>query len=209
MGGSSDLRGWPPGRYPDRTEHDVRTSLPPTPNIRSTVSALLAVGLLCIQFAAIRFAPSDVIVRVVLPVTIAAVPLALWIHRAHVGVWVIFVGLAANLCAILANGGLMPIDRATVVHAVGEERAATYTTGEWVRGSKDILVDGDGRAAALGDQIAIGFGNGGMVVSPGDIVIWAGLVILAAEGSIAWQRRLRQRSAVAPHGATAERGAAT
>ena len=92
------------------------------PNARSVLSAVLAVALLGIQFAAIRFAPSEPIVRVVLPATIALVPLALWVHRGHVGVWVIFVGLAANLCAILANGGLMPIERSTVA-AGGRRRA--------------------------------------------------------------------------------------
>jgi hypothetical protein len=170
---------------------------------------MFAFALLSIQFAAIRFAPSEPMVRVVLPATIAMVPLALWVHRGHVGVWVIFVGLAANLCAILANGGLMPIERSTVSQAVGEERASGYSVGEWIRGSKDVLVEADAPAAALGDTIVIGLGKRGMVVSPGDIVIWSGLMILAVEGSIAWQRRIRLQEATARGSAAAERGATT
>lgn len=156
------------------------------------LSAGLAIGLLALQFGTIAFAPWELAVRVVLPLTIGLVPLALWAYRQHIGVWVIFVGLAANLAAILANGGLMPIERSTVVEAIGAERAAEYGAGSWMRGSKDVLVaDGAGRLVGLGDSIIVRAGGGGMVVSPGDVVVWAGLMILAAEGSIAWQRRPR------------------
>ena len=122
-------------------------------------------------------------------------PLALWAYRGRIGVWVIFVGLAANLAAILANGGLMPIEHSTVVEAIGAERAAEYDLGSWMSGSKDVMVARRRRTpCALGDSIIIRAGNGGMVVSPGDIVVWAGLMILAAEASIAWQRRTRTTS---------------
>lgn len=179
------------------------------PNSRHLASAILALALLIAQFTVISFVPSELVVRIVLPATIAAVPLVLWVHRGHVGVWVIFVGIAANLSVILANGGLMPIERSTVVQAVGEERAANYAPGEWVEGSKDVLVGADAPAVVLGDSIVVGLGRRGMVVSPGDIVIWAGLMILSVEGSVAWQRRTRDHDATAHKGAAAERGATT
>jgi hypothetical protein len=113
---------------------------------RGALSAGFAVALLAIQFATIALAPSELAVRIVLPLTIGLVPLALWAYRGRVGVWVIFVGLAANLAAILSNGGLMPIEHSTVVEAIGAERAAEYDVGSWMSGSKDVMVpDGGGR----------------------------------------------------------------
>jgi hypothetical protein len=159
---------------------------------RIAISAGAALALVTLQLATIRLSPTDLPVRVVLPLTIALAPLTLWALRQRVGVWVIFVGLAANLAAILANGGLMPIEHSTVVEAIGVERAATYAQGEWIQGSKDVLVDdGRGRAPALGDAIIIRIGNGGFAASAGDIVIFSGLMVLVAELSVAWQRGVR------------------
>jgi hypothetical protein len=151
---------------------------------------VLAVLLLLLQFVVVRLASSDVPVRIVLPATIAAIPLVLWPYRGYLGVWVAFVGIAANLAVILANGGLMPIERSTVAEAVGWERAAGYEAGAWIAGTKDVLVaDGGGRAAVLGDSIIVRVGSGGMAASPGDLVVWFGLVLVAAE--VAWRRLKR------------------
>jgi hypothetical protein len=177
---------------------------------RLVLSATLAVMLLVLQFSAIRLAPHELLVRIALPATIALVPIALWSHRRHVGVWVMFVGLAANLAAVVANGGLMPIERRTIEAAVGETRAAGYEAGAWVPGSKDVLVDGEGRLVALGDSILLRAGHGGVAASPGDIVVWAGLLILAAEAAITWQRRPRpERMEVPPMVLTRADGSAT
>ena len=147
---------------------------------------------MAVQFAAIELATSDAVLRVMLPLTIALAPVALWAHRRLLGVWVIFVGLAANLAVIVANGGLMPIKHSTVVEAVGVERAASYERGAWIPGSKDVLLDpGEGRLVALGDNIVIRAGGRGIAASPGDVVVWAGLLVLAGEVSLAWQRQDR------------------
>jgi hypothetical protein len=159
----------------------------------ATMSAALAIGLVAVQLAAVHFATSSLVVRVVLPATVALVPAALWAHRRHIGVWVMYVGLAANLVAILANGGLMPIQRSTVAEAIGSERAASYRAGGWVTHTKDVLVeDGEGHMLALGDSIVVPVGGNGVVASPGDLVVLAGIVVLA--GEYAW-RRQRHRSA--------------
>ena len=159
----------------------------------ATFAALVALGLVMLQFGAIRFSPWGLAVRIIVPATIAATPLALWPYRARMGVWVMIVGLVANLCVIVANGGLMPFERSTLVKAVGYENADTFATGAWIRGSKDILVEsGGGRLPTLGDVIVVPIGQNGFVASPGDIVIWSGLLILAAEASIAWQRTQRR-----------------
>ena len=161
-------------------------------NRRAAWSAAVALALMLCQFAVIRTSTAGLEVRIVVPMTMAAVPLALSSFRHRIGIWIMFVGMAANLAAILANGGLMPIERETLVSAIGETRAAQYTTEHWVSGSKDVLVGpGSGRLVALGDGIIIRFGNAGIVASPGDLVVWAGLAVLAAEASIAVQRGRR------------------
>ncbi len=158
-------------------------------------SAVLALCLVLLQYSVVRFASSEWPVRVVVPATIGVAPAALWVHRARIGVWVIFVGLAANLCVIVANGGLMPMERSALVAALGRERASAYETGAWISGSKDVLVEqgGGGRFLGLGDSITVHVGRGGLIASPGDVVVWSGLVILAVEASIAWQRTQRRR----------------
>ena len=166
---------------------------------RLVLSTSLALALVTVQFAAIRLAPSDEPLRVALPLTIALVPVALWPHRRHLGVWIMFVGLAANLAAVAANGGLMPIEQHTVAAAVGAEQASSYEPGAWIEGSKDVLLwPGEGRLVPLGDGILIRAGGGGIAVSPGDIVVWAGLMALVAEASYAWQKRQRANRREAP-----------
>ncbi|MHB8684200.1 MAG: DUF5317 family protein [Dehalococcoidia bacterium] len=175
-------------------------------------SALAALALAIVQFAVIRFSPWELAVRIAVPATIAAVPLALWPHRRWLGIWVIFVGLAANLGAVVANGGLMPIEGSSVAAAVGAPRAAGYAPGAWVRGSKDVLVTREsGRVVALGDSIVVRAGHRGIVASPGDVVILAGVLLLAGEASVAWQRARRPAPAArgAPSAREAAQGSAT
>jgi hypothetical protein len=163
---------------------------------RVALGASLAVTLMALQFAVISASPAELPVRIVLPATVALAAVALWPLRAHAGVWVMFVGMAANLCAITANGGLMPIEHSTVVEAVGAERAAEYATGRWIEGSKDVLVaDGGGRITALGDSIIVRVGGGGFAASPGDVVVWCGLALLIAEWSWRWQRGMTREDA--------------
>lgn len=165
---------------------------------KGAYSACFAVGLATLQILVLRLSPSELSVRVILPLTIALAPVALWPHRRHIGTWMMIVGLLSNLAVILANGGLMPIEEPTVVAAVGIERAATYRPGEWIAGSKDVLVRaGSGHAIALGDSISLGTARRGVVVSPGDIVVWEGILVLVAEGSIAWQLRKRRERRLA------------
>lgn len=173
---------------------------------RALLSATFAASLLVAQMAVLRFAPSEAWVRIALPLTVGLVPAALWMHRRYMGVWIMFVGFAANLAAILGNGGLMPIERATVVEAIGEQRAAQHETGRWLPGSKDVLVDGGGHFVVLGDAIIIRLGDRGVAASAGDLVVWCGLLVLAGETSLAWQRRARR--ADEPHAMVEARGGA-
>jgi hypothetical protein len=121
-----------------------------------------------------------------------------------------FVGLAANLAAVLANGGLMPIERSTVVDAIGANRAAAHTSGEWIAGTKDVLVhDGEGHLTALGDSIIVRIGDDGFAASPGDIVVWCGIVLFVGELSWGWQRDLRRTRTESTSRARAEGSAPT
>src|SRR5437899_6630793 len=132
-----------PGRYFLVDEPKLQASASGTSPRSAVFSALAAAALVALQFGVIRAAPWELAVRIVVPATIAGVPVALWPHRRHVGAWVLFVGLAANLAVIVANGGLMPIDRETVAFAAGQGEAARYREGRWIPGSKDVLVAGD------------------------------------------------------------------
>jgi len=183
----------PPVDHPGVSQEIRHTA--PVPS--RLLGAWAALGLFALQFVVIATASDEWVVRIVVPATIALAPLALWRYRRWLGVWVIYVGLASNLSVILANGGLMPIERHTVVHALGEERAARYEVGRWIPGSKDVLVaDGGGRATALGDSITVPLGAKHLAASPGDLVIWAGLALLGAEAAVEW--RLRRRLAGVP-----------
>ena len=165
------------------------------------VSALAALTLVIVQFTVIRFSPWDLAVRIAVPATIAGAPLALWPHRRRLGTWVIFVGLAANLAAVIANGGLMPIERTSVAAALGAGRADRYALGAWIPGSKDVLVTrASGRAVALGDSIVVRAGRRGIVASPGDVVILAGVLLLVGEASVGWQRAHRRAAAARERG---------
>lgn len=159
--------------------------------ISGTVAgAAVALTALVAQTVAVEAAGTAVVVRIALPATMALVFVALWPYRRRLGTWVAMVGLCANLAVILANGGLMPIERATLTETVGPARADGYQSGAWIRGSKDVLVSaGGGHAVPLGDSIVIRTVRGGIVASPGDLVVWAGLALMGAEASLAWQRR--------------------
>lgn len=186
-----------------KTHSSVRRAASWAVEHRYHISAGLAVALMLTQVAVIRLSPSGMAVRVALPATIAAVPVALWPHRRRLGVTVALVGLTTNLAVILANGGLMPIERTSVVSAIGPTRAGRYAPGSWMSGSKDVLVeDGQGRAAVLGDSIVVHLGPGGLVASPGDVVIVAGLLLIAAEAGII---RLRRGRAIAAQDARSGR----
>lgn len=173
------------------------------------MSASAALALVVLQLLCIRISPGELPVRIVVPLTIAAVPLALWPQRRFVGTWVLFVGVIANLAPVVANGGLMPIERTTVESVLPAERADRYALDAWIPGSKDVLVtEESGRLVALGDSIAISAGSHGIVASPGDLVLFAGVLILAGEASVAWQRRGRDDTSEDEERPEAARGGA-
>jgi hypothetical protein len=95
----------------------------------------------------------------------------------HFGIAIIFVGLAMNAAAILANGGLMPITPETVERT--GELPADARIGEWLPGSKDVLLERkDVRLYPLSDRLVLHEISGVIrAFSPGDVVIAAGLLV--------------------------------
>jgi hypothetical protein len=82
------------------------------------------------------------------------------------------------------------------VAAIGADRAAAYTPGEWIPGSKDVLLaGGDGHLLPLGDTIVVRVGGRGIAASAGDAVIVAGMILLAGEAGMRWATQSRRKPA--------------
>jgi hypothetical protein len=78
------------------------------------------------------------------------------------GPWLVALGGVCNLAVVLANGGVMP------VAFEGTLGSPLYTRAD------------QARLAVLGDQLPIG----GWIVSPGDVLMGLGLVVLVASAQI-------------------------
>lgn len=98
------------------------------------------------------------------------------------GMRLLGIGVALNLLAIVANGGLMPLN----LDAVPDDRVIsdpeTYQSGKWVAGTKSIALDRDQiRLAWFSDTLNLPVKMLGrpMIFSLGDIFIALGLVVMA------------------------------
>lgn len=98
------------------------------------------------------------------------------------GMKLLGLGVTLNFLAIVANGGLMPLN----LDAVPEERIRsdpeTYQSGKWMRGTKSIVLDRDQTTLAwFSDTLNLPNKILGrpMIFSLGDVVIALGLPIMA------------------------------
>ena len=118
-------------------------------------------------------------------IVLAYAPLALWVwfNRRWVGVLILGLGLALNLAVMAANGGMMPIEPSTINHAGLGWQLATTSLGHALPHSKDVLLSpGSIRLAPLRDWIVLGGPPlVGRVLSPGDLVLFAGAFVTLAE----------------------------
>jgi len=115
-------------------------------------------------------------------------PLLMFVAAANWRMWgmrVMLAGAALNFAAIVANGGLMPVDIATVSRVDGPEAARSFA-GSGVPGSKSVVLPEDEIAfAALADRFVVGLpAIGAKAVSAGDLIIGTGL--LMAVGQAVW-----------------------
>ena len=97
--------------------------------------------------------------------------LAAWFAAANIrtpGIAVIAAGGALNLIAIVANGGIMPTDPAAL-------KRSGLTMGDGFSNSAALAHP---QLSALGDIIAVPAGPVANVLSVGDLILFAGVVLL-------------------------------
>jgi hypothetical protein len=97
----------------------------------------------------------------------------------RLGLSIIGIGLLLNFLVISANGGLMPVTPETLARG---DFPDDVTVGEWVPGSKDVLLEReDVRLWALGDRYVFDSGPATLAYSVGDVFIFVGLAAFVAE----------------------------
>lgn len=98
------------------------------------------------------------------------------------GIRLILLGLLLNLAAMLANGGLMPVESAAV-EAVGRQQSAELKPGEHIPGSKNVLVEAKTvHLRALSDVLVLPVRRPfTRAVSVGDLLVLVGAVIAYIE----------------------------
>ena len=98
------------------------------------------------------------------------------------GIRLILVGLLLNLAAMLANGGLMPVE-SSAVEAVGRYQPAELKSGEHIPRSKNVLVDAKAiHLRALSDVLVLPVRRPfRAAVSLGDLLVLVGAVIAYVE----------------------------
>ncbi len=98
------------------------------------------------------------------------------------GIRLILIGLLLNLTALLANGGLMPVE-APAVEAVGRHQVGDLQLGAHISGSKNVLLDPeDIRLRELSDILVVPLPRPfTRAVSAGDLFVLTGVVIAFGE----------------------------
>jgi len=105
----------------------------------------------------------------------------LWLNRAQRWCPVVLLGTALNTAAILANAGRMPVGRPALERIDGPLSVALKAGAD----PRHVLAGPSTPLGFLGDQVAVGGWGGGLIVSPGDVVLAfgiAGLVQAAMRG---------------------------
>lgn len=132
-------------------------------------------------------------------ICVAWLPLLAWVRLnwRRSGVKVVALGLGLNLAVMLANGGLMPVTAGAIRQAGLTQQLSHAVTGQPLPRSKDVLMTpASTRLALLRDAIVMRPSNApGYILSPGDVVLFAGL-LWTLIALIPWRSRLlRPRTA--------------
>lgn len=120
-----------------------------------------------------------------------------WANREWWGVRLLGLGIAMNLLVMAANGGLMPVTPEARL-ALGRQTAVTQSElGRMVPRSKNVLLaEENTNLYPITDVIAMGFPVN-RVISPGDILIVAGVVLFSGElAANGWRERRRNIAAL-------------
>lgn len=117
----------------------------------------------------------------VLPLSLAAFLVFVWLNRGIPGMTILLVGLVLNLAVISINGGWMPISPATAAHLPGGNEAQGAALGSRF-GQKDVLLlPEDTRLELLSDRFLLpGWLHLATAFSLGDVFIAAGAFWLLA-----------------------------
>jgi hypothetical protein len=98
------------------------------------------------------------------------------------GIRLILLGLLLNVAAMVANGGLMPVE-GSAVEAVGRHQAGELEVGSPIPGSKNVLLAReDVRLRELSDILVLPVPPPfTRAVSAGDLFVFAGVVVAYSE----------------------------
>lgn len=98
------------------------------------------------------------------------------------GIRLMLLGLALNLAVMLANGGLMPVER-SVVDAVDRHDAGVVEEGQHIPGTKNVYLNSDDvRLRELSDAIMVPLPPPfTRAVSAGDLLVFPGALLVLAE----------------------------
>jgi hypothetical protein len=129
----------------------------------------MAPAALALQVLIVTIAPggNETIHALIHVSTYLLIAVFLWVNREITGAWVIAIGTLMNTAAILANGGVMPASATA-------QRLAGLTEGAGFHNSAAVAHP---HLLWLGDIIPFP-GPLSNVLSPGDCIIFAGLLVL-------------------------------
>jgi hypothetical protein len=105
-----------------------------------------------------------------------------WKNRGRLSVRVIAIGLLLNCIAMGIGGGLMPVDASTLQAAGLGQLSQGISPGQPVPHSKDVLMQQSQTPLwPITDSIAVNNGPMHYSISPGDLIVLAGLLAGALE----------------------------
>jgi len=131
---------------------------------------LLAFAVVLVLVARAPWTPSDV-GRILTSLGYLAALGALWLNRARPWIRVVLLGTALNSIAILANGGRMPVSRGALLRLGGPLTVAVEAGAD----PRHIFAGPATPFGFLGDLFTFHLGRFGVVLSPGDLLMAAGI----------------------------------
>ncbi len=133
----------------------------------------------------IRFSPSEKLVRILLPIALIYGFISLLPRRKEAGIRIAMIGTAANLLVVLANKGLMPVQRSDIGKVRKKskllERAEKLPVGSWIKGSHAFVDEDKARLNLLSDRIALNIRGTRGVASIGDMILYLGAIVILFE----------------------------
>ena len=132
--------------------------------------------------------------RFVFPTSYVLLTAFVALNWRRLGFLVIGVGMFLNFLPVVANGGLMPISPESMQSAGLEDELVGLEPGDPVPQSKNVLLEEeDTQLQWLSDRFSFDSPGPVTVFSIGDVIIGAGLIVLALELMVPAVQRLGRR----------------